>query len=254
MMNINQILELDSERKYRFALLSSIFAFITIVVFIITDYFEGDRMEFIIELLVGVVLIIGIIFMKKSTRRNIIYRIALCLIGFLYLAGVATGSGHETILYWVLALPLFMFSLLGKREGLIFSLVIFAMLTTILLIPSIFDTHKYEAAQAFRFIGAYLFILFITYKLESSRGNYFNQLVKTTQGLNIEKDKLEKSLKEIKTLSGMLPMCASCKKIRDDKGYWNHVEAYITDHSDAVLSHGICPECSKKLYPEFHKD
>ena len=219
-MNINQILELDSERKYRFALLSSIFAFITIVVFIITDYLEGDRMEFIIELLIGVVLIIGIIFMKKSSRRNVIYR----------------------------------FSLLGKREGLIFSLVIFAMFTTILLIPSIFDTYKYEAAQAFRFIGAYLFILFITYKLESSRGNYFNQLVKTTQGLNIEKDKLEKSLKEIKTLSGMLPMCASCKKIRDDKGYWNHVEAYITDHSDAVLSHGICPECSKKLYPEFHKD
>jgi len=55
----------------------------------------------------------------------------------------------------------------------------------------------------------------------------------------------------VKKLSGMLPICASCKKIRDDKGYWTQIEAYIRDHSEAEFSHGICPECMKKLYPEF---
>lgn len=58
--------------------------------------------------------------------------------------------------------------------------------------------------------------------------------------------KLEESLREIKTLSGMLPICASCKKIRDDKGYWNSVEDYIRQHSDANFTHGICPECYEK--------
>jgi hypothetical protein len=66
--------------------------------------------------------------------------------------------------------------------------------------------------------------------------------------------KLNKALKEVKTLSGFLPICASCKKIRDDKGYWNQIEAYISEHSEAEFSHGICPECSEKLYPEIYKD
>jgi hypothetical protein len=64
----------------------------------------------------------------------------------------------------------------------------------------------------------------------------------------------EKALEEIKILRGFLPICASCKKIRDDKGYWTQMEAYIRDHSEAEFSHGICPECVKKLYPEFHRD
>jgi PAS domain S-box-containing protein len=62
---------------------------------------------------------------------------------------------------------------------------------------------------------------------------------------------LQKAAKEIKTLSGFIPICASCKKIRDDKGYWEQIETYIMEHSDAEFSHGLCPECSKKLYPDL---
>jgi hypothetical protein len=61
----------------------------------------------------------------------------------------------------------------------------------------------------------------------------------------------EKAFEEVKILRGFLPICASCKKIRDDKGYWTQMEAYIRDHSEAEFSHGICPECVKKLYPEL---
>ncbi len=64
---------------------------------------------------------------------------------------------------------------------------------------------------------------------------------------------LQRSLAEVKTLSGMLPICSSCKKIRDDKGYWNQIEAYIHEHSDATFSHGICPDCTQKLYPDYFK-
>jgi hypothetical protein len=61
----------------------------------------------------------------------------------------------------------------------------------------------------------------------------------------------EKALLEIKVLRGFLPICSSCKKIRDDRGFWNRIESYISDHSEAKFSHGICPECAKKLYPEL---
>ncbi len=66
-------------------------------------------------------------------------------------------------------------------------------------------------------------------------------------------DHLE-ALSKIKTLSGMLPICASCKRIRDDDGYWNQIESYIRDHSDAEFSHSICPECAQKIYPEFYRN
>jgi len=65
---------------------------------------------------------------------------------------------------------------------------------------------------------------------------------------------LQKALSDVKTLSGLLPICSSCKKIRDDKGYWNQLELFIQNHSKAEFSHGICPDCAKKLYPEFFKD
>ncbi len=62
--------------------------------------------------------------------------------------------------------------------------------------------------------------------------------------------RLEKALQEIKTLKGILPVCAACKKIRDDKGQWKQLEVYIRNHFDAEFSHGICPDCARILYPD----
>lgn len=69
-----------------------------------------------------------------------------------------------------------------------------------------------------------------------------------------EKDNLMRelnaALEKVKLLSGLLPICFSCKKIRDDAGYWRQIERYIEDHSEAIFSHGLCPDCAQKLYPE----
>jgi PAS domain S-box-containing protein len=64
-------------------------------------------------------------------------------------------------------------------------------------------------------------------------------------------EELQKALSEVKTLSGLLPICSSCKKIRNDEGYWEQIEGYIKDRSDADFSHGICPDCAKRMYPEI---
>lgn len=61
-------------------------------------------------------------------------------------------------------------------------------------------------------------------------------------------NELQIALSEVKKLSGLLPICASCKKIRDDRGYWNQIETYISSHSEAVFSHSLCPVCIDKLY------
>ena len=77
----------------------------------------------------------------------------------------------------------------------------------------------------------------------------------TARQLQAEKDalllELQTALGKVKVLSGFLPICASCKKIRNDSGYWQQIESYIRDHSEAEFSHGICPDCARTLYPEI---
>jgi hypothetical protein len=81
----------------------------------------------------------------------------------------------------------------------------------------------------------------LIFSYEKNIDNYTSNLLR-------EKEKTEIVLAEIKQLKGMLLICSMCKKIRDDKGYWNTLEVYIEEHSDASFSHGMCTECSDKLY------
>jgi hypothetical protein len=64
---------------------------------------------------------------------------------------------------------------------------------------------------------------------------------------------LKEAFSKVKALSGLLPICASCKKIRNDKGYWEQVEVYIRDRSEAEFTHGFCPECAETLYPQHYR-
>ena len=90
-------------------------------------------------------------------------------------------------------------------------------------------------------------ILFIENKTISKR----KQVEKEREKLIAE---LQDAATKIKTLSGLLPICSSCKKIRDDKGYWKQIESYIRDHSEAEFTHSMCPICAKKFYPEFFQE
>ena len=87
-------------------------------------------------------------------------------------------------------------------------------------------------------------------RLASAFGDIASVALQNSRNL----DQLRDALARIKTLRGLLPICASCKKIRDDQGYWNQIEKYIGEHSEADFTHSICPECAKKLYPEIFKD
>lgn len=80
------------------------------------------------------------------------------------------------------------------------------------------------------------------------------RLIEMQDRLDAKIEELRDALDHVETLRGILPICCFCKKIRDDKGYWNQVEAYMSSHSDLEFSHGICPECMKKHYPEVYED
>lgn len=89
----------------------------------------------------------------------------------------------------------------------------------------------------------------------SGKNAQMEQEIVERKELEQEREKLiaqlQEALAQVKTLSGFLPICASCKKIRDDSGYWKQIESYLSTHADVTFSHGICPECAHKLYGEF---
>lgn len=123
-------------------------------------------------------------------------------------------------------------------------------------IPVIFLTAKAELEdlqEGFR-LGA------VDYVTKPFRGGELLARVAThvslKRALERERDlrkSLEDSLAQVRTLSGLLPICAKCKKIRDDNGYWNNLETFISAHSKADFTHGICPECSSEMYPEMNE-
>lgn len=76
-------------------------------------------------------------------------------------------------------------------------------------------------------------------------------LVSALRDLDDNNTELERTIAEVKTLRGLLPICSSCKKIRDDEGYWEQIDGYIAKHSEVEFSHGVCPDCARKLYPEL---
>ncbi len=90
------------------------------------------------------------------------------------------------------------------------------------------------------------------YRVKLSRNLDVSQKFRGTLIILEDITSLKQALANIKQLTGLLPICSHCKKIRDDKGYWNQIEDYIDRHSEAKFSHGICQECAKKYYPDYN--
>jgi hypothetical protein len=88
-------------------------------------------------------------------------------------------------------------------------------------------------------------------RLEETVAERTVQLTETNRELLQKNAELEEAISEVKTLSGLLPICSYCKKIRDDKGYWTQIESYVRRHSEADFSHSICPDCARKHFPEY---
>ncbi len=141
--------------------------------------------------------------------------------------------------------------------------------------PALYERHQFikeleengkiigRIAEWERYDGALLYIKETSWAIKNENGDiiYFDGIVDdVTEQVQIEQEKerlieqLMSAKSEIHRLSGMLPICSSCKKIRDDTGYWHQLEVYIDDHSDAQFSHGICPQCAKSLYPGYSDD
>lgn len=111
------------------------------------------------------------------------------------------------------------------------------------------NAHEDWEIDEYIFLSIYFMFAMLVFALRR-----WLEVRKSERELEREAKELETALEQVKRLQGILPICASCKKVRDDKGYWQEVEAYITEHSEAQFSHGLCEACLERLYPEVSED
>ena len=177
--------------------------------------------------------------LSLSSRKNIV--IGVLMIAVIFMVDLFSPLWYEG---WILYLiPLFFMSSRQKR------LYIYTAIITLLIVAAALFLHRADnislmhsmANRITGILGGWGVTLLLMWR---------RQAEEEKRKLIVE---LQDALTEVKQLSGLLPICATCKKIRDDKGYWNQLEVYIRDHSGVEFSHGICPECEKKAREEFKR-
>lgn len=242
---------MEGHRKSKrlFFIACSVLGVLIMIAFSVIDFLEGDRIELAVDLTVSLLLMAGIVAINRIKNELVVYR---CIGGVLCLSllyNMSIGAGNGTVLYWFFLTPLLLFYFGEKKEGSVWTGSFIVISGLLLFLPDLTGSHVYPLHTGFKFLLAFAFVATIAFLLESSRFRFSRMLILKNEELSREKKQLEEALKRIKTLSGLIPICASCKKIRDDKGYWNRLEAYLSRHSEAQFSHGICPQCAERLYP-----
>jgi len=111
---------------------------------------------------------------------------------------------------------------------------------------------KQDLFEKFEYLcNKYLKLLKTTLKLTKISDAYLKKLLVAKEVAENKNQELERAMAHIETLSGLLPICSSCKQIRDEDGEWNQIESYIASHSEAEFSHSLCPDCFMRLYPKY---
>jgi hypothetical protein len=243
--------DIHDERKRRFFVFCAAIMMVAFIMISVVDIMEKDTREFVVDMIVMAILTGGLIAMRFTRMDMALYRVTHFLICLNYFYTVSIGAGEETVLFWAFFMPPLFFFFFGKREGTGWALFFLIGVGLPMTMPSLVGGHVYDRITLSRFFMTFPIVTIICFGLESSRHIFGKLLDEKNALLSLEKERLEQALKEIKTLSGMIPICANCKKVRNDEGFWEQVETYVRKRSTVEFSHGICPECAKKLYPGY---
>ncbi len=228
------------------------------LVFSVINYHRGLFLLATVEVAVFVFCIIILLFVHLRPKYFSLACTIFVVMTFIF--GVIASSiknADPTIFVWTGLGPLIAFFLLGARRGFLFSAFTVPLC-------AIFFINSHPDLPLVAYLNVIIFILCVvalSMYYEITRADTEAALIldveerqKKEAELRIINQNLQDALDHIKTLRGLLPICASCKNIRNDKGYWEQIEVYIRNRSAAEFSHSICPDCAKKLYPELYKN
>lgn len=231
----------EERRKRTYLVLALVVLIPTITIFGIEDLRQGDLTGGSIVLAMAAFMAVTLMALPRVRDLAWVFRLGVTLTLALELFELAHGGGEGFALLWFYCVPVLLMTLFGSREGSLWTLAALVIAGVMLLTPL---GSGYPLAVAMRFLITYILVAILSYGLESSRHRFYARL-------SAEKSALEDALAQVKTLRGLLPICTACKKVRDDRGYWQEIEEYVGHRSDADFSHGVCPDCAAAIYPEL---
>ena len=235
-------LAVDEQRKRGFLALFLLTVVPVLLVFGLANFLADGMSTEVLVISLGLLIGLTILSTLHALKNMLpVFRVGVLAVVSLLTFEVATGNGHGVAFLWFYFHPVAAFFLFGIREGLFWVFLSWSLSLAFLVFNV--GPHSYDLAIGIRFMVTYTLVSILSYGLESSRHRYYTQLL-------VEKTALEAALQQVKTLQGLLPICASCKKIRDDAGYWHQVESYLSRHAAVEFSHSICPDCRLSLYAE----
>lgn len=237
----------------------------TAVVFGVVNLLRGNHF---LSAIIGVAaggLICGWIWFSRTGRWKLVYRTNTVAFSWLVLYMVAMGGVEGSMSLWAFTLPLVTLFGLGRGEGFAWAMVLFGGISGLMLTSGIMDgVYPYPADFKIRFLTIFFLVSILAYWFEHSRQSFragmedkhrkLEREIEERKEVEKERENLIKQLQgaldEVHALSGLLPICSHCHRIRDDSGYWTRLEKFIGDRSDARFSHGICPTCLEEHFPE----
>lgn len=238
-------LSIDEQRRRRFLLifLSTLTPILLIygIVHYHADGFDLNVVTNLLGIAVSITFLVALHYFRNLTVFVYI-TVGYILMALSYL--LAVGGFDGMAYFWFYFYPLIAYFLLGIRRGLVW--ILLSGLSILLFALFNLGSYHYPLDLALRFAASYMLVCILAHGIESLRSSYYNDLLD-------EKLALENATKEIQMLSSLLPICSSCKRIRDDNEQWHEIEIYMRQHGGIEFSHGLCSDCRERLYPSLRK-
>lgn len=193
---------------------------------------------------------LALLLIHRITDSSWLYRL-ICVLLSLFLLAHLWGVQLLTDYFWVFLYPLTYYSLLGKREGLIWTISFLALVSFVMIYRSMIVNEILSPSGVFTVISVYFLVLIIQMRYTRAQERIFRILYEKNRQLVADKLQIAKAKDEIRQLSAILPVCSHCRKVRDDEGRWQELDRYIVTHTASEVTHGLCPECLKELYPDI---
>lgn len=261
--------DLEVLRKIYLLNLITILGSIFLTIFGLLAFVKKAYLLGTVDFLVFFILLCLVFYLRRTNNYSFAGIIGTAATGVFYFFLVANGGINGSAYVWVFTYPLIAVFLLGSKLGCLASFVLLGSMQIVFVFGvRVASFTSYNSDLVLRISMSYITVTLFTLVMERVRLATQNRLrisntkleeaVKGLEKAHTEKDgliiELQQKIDEVKTLQGIIPICVSCKKIRDDDGYWRQVEEYVRSHSHAEFSHGICPDCAKKLYPGLKMD
>lgn len=232
----------DKQRIHSFLVLFQFVLFPILIFFVVLKTRQDGITHEVLFIAIGAFLSIFVLFSLRFVQDIIwLIRLGGAYIIFLAWYEVLIGGGAGVAFVWFYFHGPTSFFILGKREG-----SWWCTLSILGLLPIMYfdlGSYHYTVSLTTRFALSYIVVCLLSYALEEARYRYHTALQE-------EKQALEDAFEQIQALQRLMPICASCKKIRDDQGYWHQVDNYIGNHANIEFTQGLCPNCKENISPQ----